>query len=314
MKKYFYSLGAITLALNVGGLPDMPSVPGVPSVPVQVSGIDIEELQRGNIRTGDVQIQTSEDGGTNIQVGNVQVNTSSRGASVRAGDIRIESDDEKGTNVQVGGEVRIQADTQGRANVRVGDMEVNADGEDDSITIGGMKFGLERDTISVFSFDGLKKSIEQRKQELEEEVASTTSETQDILENVNQVRLAVHALLASKDLLGGIGQQVSRIAQQMNDSVASTTGAEAKIQSRGFFSQLLFGGDRSAADTISEEVAKNQENVQKLTGLLDQTNVPADIQTTLKAQIDALQAEQERLQNLAKKEKSRWGIFSWRFF
>ena len=182
-------------------------------------------------------------------------------------------------------------------------MEINADEDDDSITIGGVKFDLERDVDSVFSFDGLKRSIEQRKQELEEEVASTTSQVQDILENVNQVRLAVHALLASKDLLGSIGTQISQIAQQMNDSVATTTNAETKIQSRGFFSKFLFGGDSAAANMISEEVAKNQENVQKVTELLNQTNVPVNIQTTLQEQITALQAEQARLQNLAKKRE-----------
>ena len=177
-----------------------------------------------------------------------------------------------------------------------------------------MKFELERNVTSVFSFDDLKQSMEQRKQELEDELASTTSQTQDILEGANQVRLAVHALLASKDMLGGIGQQVSQIAQQMNDSEATTTNAETKIQSRSFFSNLLFGGDRGAADTISKEVTKGQENITKLTELLNQTNVSTEVQTTLEAQINALRVEQERLQDLAKKEKSRWGIFSWRFF
>ena len=269
------------LALNVGGLPDMSTVPGISSVPVQISDINIEEIQRGNIQVGNVQIQTDENGRTNVQVGD---------------------------------DVQVQTDGQGRANVRAGNVEVNANGENDSITIGGMKFGLERAATSVFSFGELEQSIERRKQELEREVASTTSDTKDILENVNQVRLAVHALLASKDMLGGIGRQVSQIAQQMNDSVATTTIAESKIQSRGFFSRLLFGGDSTAAETISEEAVKNQGYVQKLTGLLDQVNVPADVQATLEAQIDALQAEQARLQDLAEKEKGRWGIFSWRFF
>ncbi|MEK7144849.1 MAG: hypothetical protein AAB794_03275 [Patescibacteria group bacterium] len=276
MKKYFYSLGALTLALNVGALP---AVSGVPSVPVQVSIPDIE--------------QDFDD--------------------IRVGNVRVSSDGQNGTNVRVG-DVQVTSDERGGSKVRVGDIEIRAGGEDDSITVGGMKFELERNVTSVFSFDDLKQSMEQRKQELEDELASTTSQTQDILEGANQVRLAVHALLASKDMLGGIGQQVSQIAQQMNDSVATTTNAETKIQSRSFFSNLLFGGDRGAADTISKEVTKGQENITKLTELLNQTNVSTEVQTTLEAQINALRVEQERLQDLAKKEKSRWGIFSWRFF
>lgn len=313
MKRYFYSLGAVTLALTVSGVPGMPPVPGVPALPSEISKIENGGFDTDDIQVGGVRVQTNEDGGRNVQVGNVQVQTSSTGASVRAGDVRIESDADGRANVQAGN-VQVVSDGQGRAKVRVGDIEIDADEDDDFITLGDMEIELEREAVSVFSSDALERSIKQRKQELEEELSSTTPQTQDILENVNQVRLAVHALLASKDLLGGIGRQVSEIARQMNDSVATTTSAEAEIQSRGFFSKLLFGGDRGAADTISEEAAKNQESVQKLTELLDQTNVPSDIQTTLKAQIDALQAEQERLQNLAKKEKSRWGIFSWRFF
>ena len=49
----------------------MPAVPGVPavSIPVQGSAIDLDELEQGNIRVGNVQIQTDENGGTDIQVG-----------------------------------------------------------------------------------------------------------------------------------------------------------------------------------------------------------------------------------------------------
>ncbi len=277
MKKYFYALGASSLALSVGGLPAMPEVPAMPT---QAYTTGVEGLDSADIQVGNVRIQTDEQGGRNVQVGNVQVKT----------------------------------DEQGRANVRVGDLEVGADEEGNVVTVGDIRFTLEDTVKTVFSPEGLKRSIEQRKQELEQEVASTTSQVQDVLENVSLMRLAVHALLASKDLLGGIGRQVSQIAQQMNDSVATTTSAEAKIQSRGFLTRLLFGGDSVAADAISQAVTKNQENVQKVAELLDQADISADIQTTLLAQMAALKAEQERLQGLAKKEKSRWGIFSWRFF
>lgn len=255
-------------------------MPEVPAMPTQAYTTGVEGLDSADIQVGNVRIQTDEQGGRNVQVGNVQVKT----------------------------------DEQGRANVRVGDLEVGADEEGNVVTVGDIRFTLEDTVKTVFSPEGLKRSIEQRKQELEQEVASTTSQVQDVLENVSLMRLAVHALLASKDLLGGIGRQVSQIAQQMNDSVATTTSAEAKIQSRGFLTRLLFGGDSVAADAISQAVTKNQENVQKVAELLDQADISADIQTTLLAQMAALKAEQERLQGLAKKEKSRWGIFSWRFF
>ena len=181
-------------------------------------------------------------------------------------------------------------------------------GEQDEIDL-----ELEDDSNPAVSSDDLVQKIEVRKHQLEQEVASSSPDRRDIVENANPVRLAVHALLASKDLVGGIGGQVSEIAKQVNDSVATTTNAEAKIQSRGFITRLLFGGDSATADVIAAEAAQNQARIDNLTALLGQAGIGADIQATLNAQITALKDAQARLQDLAQREKSAWGLFSWRF-
>jgi|CXWL01.1.fsa_nt_gi hypothetical protein len=172
---------------------------------------------------------------------------------------------------------------------------------------------LEEEDTLAFSNDDLTQKIEMRKRKLEQEVASSSPERQVLVKNANEVRLAVHALLASKDLVGGIGQQVSEIAKEMNNSVASTTNAEAKIQTRGFLIRLLFGGDSTSAEIIAQQAAQNQTRIDSLTALLNQTNISTDVQATLKVQIAVLQDAQVRLQNLAQKEKGAWGLFSWRF-
>ncbi len=174
-------------------------------------------------------------------------------------------------------------------------------------------FNLESTTTQAFSFAQLQQMIQMRKQELDQEDASTTPTDRSIVKNANEVRLAVHALLAAKPLLGGIGQQVSQIAQQVDASVGTTTNAEAQIQARGFWTNLLFGGDSAAAAVIQNEVAQNQQHIQELTQLLNQANVSVDVQTTLKAQIAAMELQQTNLANLAQKEQSQWGLFSWRF-
>ena len=176
-------------------------------------------------------------------------------------------------------------------------------------------FSLEDDEDMAFSLSDLKQKIEDRRQELnDEEASSTTPRDRDLLRNANPVRLAVHALLASRGLLGGgIGEQVSEIARSMNDSVASTTNAEARIQSRGFFSRFLFGGDKSSAEAISQAVERNQQRIDALTALLGEANVSVDIHAVLTAQITALEEAQVRLQALAEKEQKAWGLLSWRF-
>ena len=175
------------------------------------------------------------------------------------------------------------------------------------------EFELEDDEDVASSFEDLKQKIEERKHELEDEGASTTPKFKNAMKNANEVRLAVHALLASRDLLGGIGEQVSEIAKHMNDSVATTTSAEAQIESRGFLVKLFFGGDQKVAKVISKEVERNQESIEKLTELLGQANLSAGIKTALEEQITALGDVQARFQALAEKEQKLWGIFSWRF-
>lgn len=190
-----------------------------------------------------------------------------------------------------------------------GDEKMRGEGQDEQ----EFEMELEDDEDLASSFDDLEQKIEMRKHELEDEEASTTPELRDVVKNANEVRLAVHSLLASKELLGGIGPQVSEIAKDMNDSVATTTVVEVKLQSRGLLTRLFFGGDSAAAEVISQEVARNQQRIDDLTKLLGEANVPADIQAILKAQITAIQEAQTRLLDLAQKEQKQWGLFSWRF-
>ncbi|MDP1690015.1 MAG: hypothetical protein Q8L52_02315, partial [bacterium] len=105
----------------------------------------------------------------------------------------------------------------------------------------------------------------------------------------------------------------SEIAKEMNDSVATTTDIEIKIHSRGFFSRLFFGGDRDAAQRISQEIVLNQERIESLVALLAQANISVDMRATLNAQITVLEDSQARLKALVAKEQTSWGFFSWRF-
>lgn len=178
---------------------------------------------------------------------------------------------------------------------------------------GRIEFMRESTTTRAFSLDQLKQTMRERKQELDDDEASTTPKFKQVIKNANDVRLAVHTLLASKELLGGIGPQVSEIAKRMNDSLATTTNAEAKIESRGFFTKLFFGGDKKSADTINQQAIRNQENIVKLTDLLNQASTTDEVKAELTTQIVAMQAQLTRLQDVASSQAKLWGFFSWRF-
>jgi hypothetical protein len=130
------------------------------------------------------------------------------------------------------------------------------------------------------------------------------------LKNQNQVRVAVHAFLALENV-AGIGQNVSQIAMQFNNSVDKTVRAEEKITSRNGFARLLFGGDETAAAEIESEVLQNRVRVQQLNQILAECECDSESKQVLQEQLRLMEQEQDRLDNLSKEEKQNKGIFGW---
>ncbi|HRY52428.1 MAG TPA: hypothetical protein P5089_01080 [Candidatus Portnoybacteria bacterium] len=158
----------------------------------------------------------------------------------------------------------------------------------------------------------LKEAISQKREELQQELQGLGEKEQKVYQNQNQVREAVHALLAAEDLTDGIGKQVSVIAQEFNNSVQKTIKAENKIQERGWLKRLWDGGDKEAADEISNEVKLNAGKVQQLLDLQKNcTKCSAEIKAVIEEQIQKVTAEQTRLENLSKEEKKAAGVWGW---
>lgn len=171
-------------------------------------------------------------------------------------------------------------------------------------------------TNPATSNDSLRNTIQQREREMEQFISSSTSDSKyaNVVRNENQVRSAVQSLLDSRNLLKGIGPQVSEIAQQIGVSQASTTEAEKNTVNRGFLARFLFGGDKQSAEVINREVLRNQERIKELHRLIgDNASTTDELKIILREQIQLIEQEQERLRTLADKELGQWGIFSWRF-
>ncbi|HUY62665.1 MAG TPA: hypothetical protein VMV50_02660 [Candidatus Paceibacterota bacterium] len=155
--------------------------------------------------------------------------------------------------------------------------------------------------------------IQAREQQLEQEVASSTPDNRAAIQSANQVRLGVHALLAAQNLLGPVGPQVAQIASQIDTTVNATANAQAQIGNRGFLTRLFFGGDAQAAGVIAQATSQNQAQLQTLAQLIGSASTTPAVQATLQTQLQSMQQEQERLQELSASEQGQWGLFSWRF-
>jgi len=170
----------------------------------------------------------------------------------------------------------------------------------------------------------LKTMIKDKKQEMDQEIENMKDEKrQKVYQNQNKVRIAAHTFLAMRELLTteesaegndrGIGSRVSEIAREFNNSVEKTIQAEEKIQKRNRIVEFFFGGDEEVAENILQETSKNKIKVQELKKLHQECDCDEEVKNIIREQIQNIEQEQNRLEQVAQKEKSNKGVFGWLF-
>ncbi|MBU3934994.1 hypothetical protein KKC00_03470 [Patescibacteria group bacterium] len=172
---------------------------------------------------------------------------------------------------------------------------------------------MQQQQVTTGQINEVKNRIQQRKQEMNQEMQSMGKTEQKVYQNQNQVRSAVRSLLEMKDIMGGIGSQVSQIAQEFDNSVQATIRAEEKIQARSRFVRFFIGGDQETAELIKQEVDRNKERTQQLAQLREQCACDDEVKVMLQEQISNIEQEQNRLEQVVQTEKQARGLFGWLF-
>ena len=156
----------------------------------------------------------------------------------------------------------------------------------------------------------VKAIVQQKREELKQAVTAEKKRVREIKQKQNEVRLAVHALLASENLTGGIGPQVSTIARDFDNSAKETEQAEEKAMNRGRFMKFLFGGDRESAEIIRNRVQTREEKIQQLEQLTETCDCNEETKQMLREQVQVMKQEQERLKEVTKNEEKK-GLLGW---
>ncbi len=159
----------------------------------------------------------------------------------------------------------------------------------------------------------LQTMIQQREQEMNQELEGLGGAQRNVYQNQNQVRLAVHSMLAMEELAGNRGQQIAAVARELENSVQATIQAEERIQNKNFLSRLFMGGDKEAAEEIEAEVNQNQQRITNLKRYQQECDCEEGVKTMLQEQIQNLEQEQTRLGEMAQNEKQNNGLFGWLF-
>ena len=168
--------------------------------------------------------------------------------------------------------------------------------------------------LKIKNAEELREAIKEKREALKEAAKEDKEKIKEMKEKQNEVRLAVQTLLASENLTGGIGKEVSAIARDFDNSAKETESAEEKIVNRNRVVRFFFGGNTNDVEKIKEKLQERGERIQKLEELVNNCGgCSADLKTLLQEQIQVMKQEQERLKTLADNEGSSTGLLGWMF-
>lgn len=129
--------------------------------------------------------------------------------------------------------------------------------------------------------------------------------------NEQQVRNAVQNMLELRERAGNIGTNISRFAQQVNQSQAIMNQARIQIETRSTILRIFAGGDRESAQKLEQERERNQEQLRTMTQLVEGCNCTNQTQEQLREELRVIEQNQEQLRALAQRELQSKGLFGW---
>jgi len=142
---------------------------------------------------------------------------------------------------------------------------------------------------------------------------SATTSVRNTVQNQNTIRVGAMAMVASENLTGQYGRQIAQTAQELEQAYDQAANAENTINNRSWIRKMLFGGDSDAARIIQNQVQSNNQRMNQLREYINECDCDERIREMLREQLTSMEQEHGRINQIAEKEITRWGIFSWRF-
>ncbi|MCX6781018.1 MAG: hypothetical protein NT003_02800 [Candidatus Magasanikbacteria bacterium] len=191
-------------------------------------------------------------------------------------------------------EVRVNAE----GNVEVGDRVKASSTEDFKKTT-----STEKDSEEVHSTSTDKN--ENTTSTEEGDKGQFTSE-----EHRSSVANFVQSLLKVADREDGIGEEVRVIAQQQNDSSATSTAAMAKVESRGRIHTFILGTDFKSLGDLRSEMTTTQNHIDQLKKLESKMKTKVD-KDELTKQISSLEDSQVKVNAFVTTHENKFSLFGW---
>jgi hypothetical protein len=107
-----------------------------------------------------------------------------------------------------------------------------------------------------------------------------------------------------------IGEQVRLIAQEQNDSEATTNQAMEKVQLRSKVKTFFLGTDYKNLGALRSQVASTTNRIRQLNQVIPEIHNASDT-AEVQGQIQALEQEQSKIDNFVKEQESKFSLFGW---
>lgn len=126
----------------------------------------------------------------------------------------------------------------------------------------------------------------------------------------SEVASFVHNLKEIGGIEGGIGQQVSEVAQAQNATVAKVESSIDNINSRNAFMKFLIGPKYGSIAEIQTAIIENQTRIKVLSDLTNQLTDPA-VKQVLQDQVAILTQQNANLQKFVIENQDGFSVFGW---
>lgn len=129
-------------------------------------------------------------------------------------------------------------------------------------------------------------------------------------EHSNSVSKVVRELRKTASQNGGIGQEVSKIAKEQEDSAKEIEKAMDKVDMAGRFRTLFIGTDYKNLGALRSEFVKTQNAIDRLTKAMERAT-DVSVKADLQKQIDALKVIQTKAETFTKNHEGQFSFLGW---
>lgn len=147
-------------------------------------------------------------------------------------------------------------------------------------------------------------------QQLSVQTQESEQLNQNLDDSLQKVSDQVHNLINTVGAKGGIGQQVSDIAQNQTKIQDQIKSSVSQLASRSAVSKFFIGSDKKAVKQMEQQMEQNQLLIQQLEELKTQTTNTSDL-TQIQQTIDLMTYQNTSLQEKINSENKVNGLFGW---